>query len=132
MKSIFWINRQNKEENQLKGDEGMKKSFVVLMISFLITCLGIQSTYAETTQQPQQMKQKVELTEQQKEELTKLYEELFEKRKEIIAKKVEFGMISKEKADKINAKMDEHLEMLKQNNFMFHWDKIKKNPHQHH
>lgn len=103
----------------------MRKYFLTIMAFFLILSLGMQPTYAQEANQLQPQ-QKVELTDQQKDELSTLYQDLFAKRKEIINKKVEFGMISKEMGDKMISKMDEHFEMLKQNNFMFHWDKDKK------
>lgn len=68
----------------------------------------------------------IELTKEQVEELEKLTAELFEKRKEIIDKYVEFEILSKEKAEKIKDHLDHHFQKMKEANFIPKWDKHKK------
>jgi hypothetical protein len=107
----------------------MKKHILACMAMFLIVgfSFGMYPAHAEEMgQQLQQNDQQkmVQLTDKQKGELSKLYKEMFDKRKEIVVKKVEYGILTKEKGDTIISHIDEHLEMLEQNNFMFHWDKL--------
>ncbi len=59
-----------------------------------------------------------ELTENQQKELAIMYQDMFDKRKGIISKYVEFGVIEKEKADKIIEHLDEHYRMLEENGFV--------------
>lgn len=107
----------------------MKKYMFIAVLLAVFMC-SLSTVSAENTDQDKQ--NAVQLTEEQKSELSDLYREMFEKKKEIIEKKLEFGMITKEKADKMNEFIDEHLKMLEENNFMFRHHKKMKNPHHDH
>ncbi|WP_102348172.1 YckD family protein [Bacillus sp. Marseille-P3661] len=65
------------------------------------------------TQQPA-----VELTDKQKKELEKLHSELLQKKSEMIDKHVEFGIITKEKGEKIKVKLAKRFEKMKENGFI--------------
>lgn len=66
------------------------------------------------------------LTIEQMEEIAKLAGESLEKRKQIIDKYVEYGVISKERGEKIKASMDQHFERMKEHNFIPFFHKYKK------
>ncbi|KUO51329.1 MAG: hypothetical protein APF76_17190 [Desulfitibacter sp. BRH_c19] len=70
-------------------------------------------------------KQTVELTDAQKGELAALHKDIFGKKKELINKYVEFGIITKEKGDKIISRMEKCYEDLDENGFMPQWHKMK-------
>ncbi|WP_227935638.1 DUF2680 domain-containing protein [Alkalihalobacillus deserti] len=74
--------------------------------------------------QAEEVNEKVttELTEEQKGEMAKLHMEVLEKKKEVVAKYVEFGIFSPEKAEKINAMFDKHYQKLEENKFIPKWD----------
>jgi len=65
----------------------------------------------------------IKLTDDQVAELEKLVTELFEKRKELISKYVEFGVLDQEKADAIFEHMDRHLEKLKESQYIPKFEK---------
>ncbi|WP_374978596.1 YckD family protein [Bacillus velezensis] len=58
------------------------------------------------------------LTEQQKKEIESLEKEVLEKRKHVISKYVEYGVLPKEKAEHIKQHMDRRFNMMKQNGFV--------------
>ncbi|MFI8651915.1 MULTISPECIES: YckD family protein [Bacillus] len=58
------------------------------------------------------------LTEQQKKEIESLEKEVLEKRKHVISKYVEYGVLPKEKAEHIKQHMDRRFYMMKQNGFV--------------
>ncbi|MFC0558795.1 DUF2680 domain-containing protein [Halalkalibacter alkalisediminis] len=70
-----------------------------------------------------------ELTEGQKNEMAKLHMEVLEKKREVVAKYVEFGDFSPEKAEKINAMFDKHYQKLEENNFIAKWDGKRRHKH---
>ncbi|NEY72165.1 DUF2680 domain-containing protein [Bacillus mesophilus] len=92
-----------------------------MVFSFSINPV-LAETQTVTKDQP-----KVELTDEQKEELKELYEEMLESKKEIIKKYIEFGVLTEEKGSKILEKMESRLKELEENNYVPNWDK-----HHHH
>jgi len=68
----------------------------------------------------------VQLTEAQQKELATLHQDILEKRKEVVSKYVEYGVISQEKADKLISRLDKRYEMLEKNEFIPHRGKCKK------
>lgn len=62
--------------------------------------------------------EKVELTKEQKNELDTLYKDMLKKKKQIIMKYEEFGVISTEKAEKKMEWMEKHYHMMKDNDFI--------------
>jgi len=69
---------------------------------------------------------KKQLTEQQKSEIAALYKDIFAKRKEIVNKYKEYGVITEEKANKMISRLDKYQEKLEKNGYIPHWDKHKK------
>ena len=70
-------------------------------------------------QQPGQTQPEVKLTEQQKTELANLHKDILEKKKEMITKYVEFGVIPEEKGQMMISHFEKHYEMLEQNGFVW-------------
>ncbi len=65
------------------------------------------------------------MTKEQLEEIEKLASESHKIRKQMIDKYVEYGVISKERGDKIKESMDKHFERMKEHNFTPFLHKIK-------
>ncbi|MEH7381585.1 YckD family protein [Bacillus sp. JJ1533] len=95
----------------------------VLLFSFVL--FGAIQANAEMEKDNE--RPKVELTNQQKQELDKLYLELLETKKVIINKYVEFGVLPKEKADKKLNWLDDHYKKIKEHGYipMYHHKKDK-------
>ena len=77
------------------------------------------ATNAETT------KPDVQLTKEQKQELTALHKDILNKKKEVISKYVEYGVMSEERGKKIISRMEKRYQMLEQNGFIPKWEKPK-------
>ncbi len=65
------------------------------------------------------------MTEKQKQELAALYKDVLNKKKEIISKYVEYGVLSEETGKKIISRMEKRYEMLEQSDFIPKWGKPK-------
>lgn len=94
----------------------MKK--ITLLLSVLILTLGIAMPVWAQNDKAQQPEKKVELTEEQKRELADIHEDILENKLELIDKHVEYGVITKEKGDKIKAKLQEKMQKMKENGYM--------------
>ncbi|MFS0824314.1 DUF2680 domain-containing protein [Bacillus sp. 1P02SD] len=94
--------------------------FVLLLSFFLLGGIHANAEVEKSEERP-----KVELTDQQKQELDKLYLELLETKKSIIDKYVEYGVLPKEKADKKLKWLDEHYQKIKEHGYipMHHYKK---------
>ncbi len=68
----------------------------------------------------------VKLTAEQQQELAEIYKNMFAKKKEVIKKYVEFGVLTEEKGMKIKQKIDAKYEKLKDNGFIFQKEQCKK------
>ncbi|RKL66410.1 hypothetical protein CR203_16090 [Salipaludibacillus neizhouensis] len=68
----------------------------------------------------------VELTEDQRMEMSLLQKDAIERKKEIINKYVEYGVFTEEKAQKLQAHMDEKFSELEENGFIPNCDRSKK------
>lgn len=71
-------------------------------------------------------RENIKLTDEQVKELEKITFDLIAKRKELIDKYVEYGVLSKENADKIKQHLDDHFTKMKEAQFLPRWDKHKK------
>ncbi len=60
----------------------------------------------------------VQLTDTQKKELATLHKEILDKKKQVISKYVEYGVIPQEKADKILSRLEKRYERIEQNGFI--------------
>ncbi|PLS17165.1 hypothetical protein CVD28_14015 [Bacillus sp. M6-12] len=95
----------------------MKKIITSLMAVVLVSIIVfVCPSYAEN----HESQTNVQLTETQKEELSKLHEEILAKKKELIDKYAEFGIITQEKKEKIKAHMDTRFLEMKENGFICH------------
>lgn len=83
-------------------------SILVIGLMMIAGTMSIQATGNSLINE----KEPVKLTDSQKSELTAIHKEVFEKKKELVNKYIEFGLISKEKGEKIISKMEKHLENL--------------------
>lgn len=94
---------------------------MLLVVSVLTLAFAAAPAFAE---QPEESEERptheaaASLTEQQKSELAAIYKDLFEKKKQLIAKYLEFGVISQEKANKWTDRLDAHYTKLEQNDFI--------------
>jgi ribosomal protein S20 len=77
------------------------------------------ATNAEAT------KPDIQLTEKQKQELTALHKDILNKKKEVISKYVEYGVMSEERGKRIISRMEKRYQMLEQNGFIPKWEKSK-------
>ncbi|MBD8067777.1 YckD family protein [Bacillus sp. PS06] len=108
----------------------MKKLFIVLGLAVPLFFVNSWLTESPThANENDNATPEVKLSEEQKSELDALYQDLFEKRKEIIDKYVEYGVLSKEKADKKREHLDKFYKKLKENNYIPKWEHHK---HKHH
>ncbi|AFZ89346.1 DUF2680 domain-containing protein [Bacillus amyloliquefaciens] len=92
----------------------MKKAALSLAAFFITTMVFTMPAHAAGTKMPSTMS----LTEQQKKEIESLEKEVLEKRKHVISKYVEYGVLPKEKAEHIKQHMDRRFNMMKQNGFV--------------
>ena len=100
----------------------MKRIFVVVVSIFVLGfSFGAVDTYANPHQE--EKGEPIQLTEKQQKDLAKLHEDMFETHKKLINKYVEFGVMPKEKGDKIINRMEERLAQLKENGYVPNWDK---------
>jgi uncharacterized FlaG/YvyC family protein len=102
-------------------------TLVCLLLSLGTVTLTHAEKNADNQEQNQEQRQNqgqnqnqpaVQLTEAQKTELAKLHKDILEKKKEMIQKYVEFGIIPEEKGQMIITHFDKHYEMLEQNGFI--------------
>lgn len=100
------------------------KKIITLAMVFLLAIGGVFTSASAQTDAEET--KEVTLTDEQKNELAGLYGEVFEKKKEIISKYVEYGVFSEEKGNKIIEHIDAHSKKLAENNY------IPKHRHKHH
>ena len=86
--------------------------------TFFILLLGLFNvpTYAEQDT-PAEGDKQIQLTEDQKAELSEIYQDILEEKKELIQKYVEYGVLSKEKGDKMIEKFEAHYKMAEKHGF---------------
>ncbi|MGP4041238.1 YckD family protein [Gracilibacillus sp. D59] len=96
----------------------LRKLFMACILTVSIGGLFLSSVQAEPKD--------VKLSDEQIEEMKGLQKEAIEKEKQIIEKYVEYGVFTKEKAQKIIQHLEKKYEKLEENNFIPKWD------HKHH
>ncbi|MBY0099371.1 YckD family protein [Mesobacillus maritimus] len=94
----------------------MKKLGIIATL--ILLSFGVVFTSAAAQNQETEETKEVKLTEEQKNELAKLYDEAFEKKKEIITKYVEYGVFTVEKGDKLIEHIESHYKKLEENNYI--------------
>lgn len=71
-------------------------------------------------------KSKIHLTETQKKELSGLHKKMLKDKKEIISKYVEYGVMSKQKGEKVKEHMERHFQKMERNGYTPNPHKFKK------
>ena len=105
----------------------MKKQILASLTTVaLLLGLFVMPIHAEQNK-PVEPEKQIQLTETQKAELSEIYQDLLEEKKELIQKYVEFGVIPKEKGDQMIQKFEKHYKMIEQNGF-----KLPHPPHENH
>ena len=96
----------------------MKKRFLIILMAVVMLAMFVNASpvLANNPNTPETEKQ-VQFTEEQKKVLADLYKEIFELRKTVVDKYVEFGAMSKETADKVKAWMDGHYQKMEERGF---------------
>ncbi|WP_034671879.1 YckD family protein [Ectobacillus panaciterrae] len=102
-------------------------TFIILFTTLTVGLIPVHAETANTNQE----QPAVQLTEKQKKELSALHKEILAKKKEVISKYVEYGVMPKEKGDKIISHMEEHYAKLEENGFVMkrerhkhrHWER---------
>lgn len=91
----------------------MKKAAAICLVfcSFLI----FTPFYSVSAQS--ENPEKVQLTEAQKTEISKLQKEILADKKELVEKYAEYGAISKEEAERMKLHFDKQYDMMKKHNF---------------
>ena len=74
----------------------------------------------------QMEKSKIQLTQKQKNELSGLHKKMLKDKKEIISKYVEYGVMSKEKGEKVKEHMERHFDKMERNGYTPNPHKFKK------
>ncbi|WP_419880996.1 YckD family protein [Peribacillus sp. B-H-3] len=92
-----------------------KTALILLLVISMFTLSSASEVFAN--EQPAAKAEKVQLTDKQKSELSSIHEDILAKKKELIMKYVEYGMMSKEQGDKIIQRFEEHYNMLKENGY---------------
>jgi hypothetical protein len=112
----------------------MKRLFNLLFVfTLLLFTLGLQPVSANTDEDEVfKKKAEVQLTKAQVQEIEILYKEVFEKKKVIITKYAEYGVITQEQLKKKLARMDKWQAKLKENGYLPECDKKKGNHHGYH
>ncbi len=114
----------------------MRKYLSSIMVSLLLSFAMVPLAHGENNpnkpkqdqgqDQTRQPQPEVKLTEAQKTELAKLHKDILEKKKEMVKKYVEFGVIPEDKGQMMITHFEKHYEMLEQNGFV-----LRPMPHQH-
>jgi len=101
----------------------MKRLILFVLLALLtVNLCGVQLVGAEEPAvQPKEEKlagDQIKLTETQIKELSKLYEDIFKRKKKLINKYVEYGIISQEKGERIIRHMEKHLQYVKEHGYL--------------
>jgi ABC-type transporter MlaC component len=99
----------------------LKKFYTAVVALVLTAALSIPAFAAvpdNSTAPPAASGQQITLTDAQKAELKSLYNQKFEIQKKIIQKYVDFGVITKEMADKRLKRMDEMKKKIEESGFI--------------
>jgi uncharacterized membrane protein YqiK len=105
----------------------MRKVTTVLVSAGLLAALGFGGLQAYADHHTaEEQAAKVTLSEQQKSELAALHKDILAKKKEVIGKYVQFGVMSEEKGKHAIDRMEKRYEMLEKNGFVPKWDKHEK------
>jgi hypothetical protein len=121
-----------KNDNVTKDQGGKLMKRLLSIVTVFLLSLGVvlAPASASVNTSPEKQTKEVSLSQEQKTELSKLHKELFEKKKEIVNKYIEYGVFSEEKGKKILGKMESRLKELEENEYLPKWERHKHH-HQH-
>jgi hypothetical protein len=110
----------------------MRNVLKILVVCFVFSFMlmawtPVYADHDEANIQPEKMN--VVLSEKQKAELGHLYSDILAKRKEVIAKYVEYGILTEDKGKALASKLDKQYTKLEENGFVPQWDKHKMKHH---
>lgn len=91
-----------------------KRLFLIITAVVMLAMVLNAAPVLANTPEPQKQ---VQFTEDQKKVLADLYKEIFELRKTVVDKYVEYGAMSKETAEKVKSWMDEHYQRMEERGF---------------
>jgi hypothetical protein len=97
------------------------KSAAAFLAASLLLCGSTAFAHPGHTESDQAAK--VQLTEEQKKELSVIHDEILAKKKELISKYVQFGVMSEEKAKEALEHMEERHAKLEKNGYIMEWHK---------
>ena len=103
------------------------KVLLAVMLTFVFT-FSSAVAYADEPDIPSE-KPAIQLSDMQKKELAAIHQDILDKRKELIAKYVDFGVISEEKGKMAISRMEKHFAMLEKNGFIPHCEYHHHNHH---
>ncbi|MCI4128448.1 YckD family protein [Bacillus haynesii] len=104
----------------------MRKLCVCLLLVIPLSCTALMSSaYGETRVHQ-------ELTDKQKNELASLQKDIMEKKKQLINKYVEYGILDQERGKEIKSHIEKRYEKQKENGFLPKWKHHKEKLPQHH
>jgi len=113
-------------KNRIGGINWMRRIKINIITMFIAAAVISLTGTAEAAEKQQQPPANVTLTDQQKKEIEQLEADILKKRKDVISKYVQYGVLPKERGEHIKNHMDKHFEMMKQNGFV-----PKPHPHAH-
>jgi hypothetical protein len=118
-------------ENMTGGVEDLNTlRYSVLGTMLVITCLfGLSMSVAAEEEPITQSNASIKLTNVQQSELANLHKDILMKKGQLIAKYVEYGIISEDKGKKIMEHMNNHYRKLEANGFIPSCDKHKGREH---
>lgn len=89
---------------------------MTVLLSVALLCAFAASAEEDVQEQPTDQGQ-VELTQKQMNKLDKVHKKVFKEKRKLISQYVEYGIISKEKGDKMIAHIQKHMDKLKKNGY---------------
>jgi len=107
--------------NANKGGNKMMKriSGLIILSMMLLSGFYMETAHGETPQMEKRpVTHQVKLTTEQQKQIETLEQQILSKRKEVIEKYVQYGVLTKEQGTHITKRMDEHYNHLKNNGFV--------------
>lgn len=105
-----------RSDTKQKRSGFLRKLINIAAVSILcLSFLGVFPVHAEDSGRA--ATDEVHLTEQQKQELSQLQKDVLAKKKVLIQKYIEYGVISKEKGKEIMSHMEKHAKEIEKNGF---------------
>lgn len=96
-----------------------KTSGLIILTMVLLFGFQVNTAHGETPQMEKRpVTHQVKLTTEQQKQIEVLEQQILSKRKEVIEKYVQYGVLTKEQGTHITKRMDEHYNHLKNNGFV--------------